>query len=118
MVLQDPATGRRLFVTFFDSREAIDAAEQRFEAMGDEIPEDIRGRRTSVDTYEVVWSRTPGDANVRPAGRSLTTARLQRRSRIMPCKGTVSLRCAPIPGVRRRVALAESNFGHTEGGSP
>ena len=55
MVLQDSAKGRRLFVTFFDSREAIDAAEQRFEAMGDEIPEDVRGRRTSVDTYEVVW---------------------------------------------------------------
>ncbi len=57
MVLQDAATGRRLFVTFFDSKEAIDAAEERFEAMGDEIPEDIRGRRTSVDTYEVVWSQ-------------------------------------------------------------
>ncbi len=27
MVLQDAATGRRLFVTFFDSKEAIDAAE-------------------------------------------------------------------------------------------
>jgi hypothetical protein len=57
MVLQDSASGRRLFITFFDSAEAIAAAEQRFEAMGDEIPEDIRGRRTAVDTYEVVWSQ-------------------------------------------------------------
>ena len=57
MALEDAASGRRLFVTFFDSKEAIDAAEARFEAMGDEIPEDIRGRRTSVDTYEVVWTR-------------------------------------------------------------
>jgi hypothetical protein len=57
MVLQDSARDRRLFITFFDSKEAIDAAEHRFEAMGDEIPEDIRGRRTSVDTYEVVWSQ-------------------------------------------------------------
>ncbi len=57
MVLQDATNDRRLFVTFFDSKEAIDAAEERFEAMGDEIPEDIRGRRTSVDTYEVVWSQ-------------------------------------------------------------
>ena len=57
MVLQDSAKGRRLFITFFDTQEAIDAAEQRFEAMGDEIPEDVRGRRTSVDTYEVVWSQ-------------------------------------------------------------
>jgi hypothetical protein len=57
MVLQDSANDRRLFITFFDSQEAIAASEQRFEAMGDEIPEDIRGRRTSVDTYEVVWSQ-------------------------------------------------------------
>lgn len=57
MVLQDHAGGRRLFVTFFDSREAVDAAQQRFDAMGDEIPEDIRGRRTSVDVYEVVWQQ-------------------------------------------------------------
>ncbi len=46
---------RRLFVTFFDSREELEAAEARFEQMGDEIPEEIRGRRTSVDVYEVVF---------------------------------------------------------------
>jgi hypothetical protein len=46
---------RRLFVTFFDSREQLDAAQQRFEQMGDEIPEDVRGRRVSVDVYEVVY---------------------------------------------------------------
>ncbi len=57
MVLQDHGSGRRLFVTMFDSREAVDAAQQRFEAMGDEIPEEIRGRRTSVDVYEVVWQQ-------------------------------------------------------------
>jgi hypothetical protein len=35
--------------------EEIDAATARFEAMGDEIPEEIRGRRTSVEVYEVVF---------------------------------------------------------------
>ena len=50
--------GKRLFVSFFDSREAIEAAEARFESMGDEIPEDVRGRRLSVDVYEVVWEGT------------------------------------------------------------
>jgi hypothetical protein len=39
----------------FDSREAIDAAEARFEQMGDEIPEEIRGRRVSVEVYQVVF---------------------------------------------------------------
>jgi hypothetical protein len=55
LVLADQERNRRLFVTFFETRDALDAAEQRFEAMGDEIPEDVRGRRTSVDAYEVVY---------------------------------------------------------------
>ena len=49
--------GHRLFVTFFDSEEAIRAAEPRFEAMGEEFPEEVRGRRTSVDVYEVVFEQ-------------------------------------------------------------
>jgi hypothetical protein len=36
------------------TREAIEAAEPIFEQMGDEIPEDARGRRVSKDYYEVV----------------------------------------------------------------
>ena len=46
--------GHRLFVTFFDDRAAIAAAEAQFEAMGEQYPEEIRGRRASVDVYEVV----------------------------------------------------------------
>src|SRR5437763_9695914 len=53
MVLDDDAGRKRLFISFFDSREAVAAAEARFESMGDEIPEDIRGTRTSVDVYEI-----------------------------------------------------------------
>ena len=47
--------GHRLFVTFFDDAAAIAAAEAQFEAMGEEIPEDVRGRRASVDVYEVAF---------------------------------------------------------------
>ena len=52
MVLQGD---KRLFVTFFDTKESMDAAEARFEAMGDEIPESVRGTRVGVDRYEVVF---------------------------------------------------------------
>jgi hypothetical protein len=55
MVLRDRERNRRLFVAFFETEEAVRAAEERFEAMGDELPEDVRGRRTGVDVYEVVW---------------------------------------------------------------
>lgn len=54
MLLGNNEGGKRLFISFFDSREAVAAAEKRFESMGDEIPEEVRGRRTSVDVYEVM----------------------------------------------------------------
>jgi hypothetical protein len=58
LVFADAGANRRLFISFFDSREAIAAAEERFEAMGDELPEEIRGRRTAVDVYEVVYDES------------------------------------------------------------
>jgi hypothetical protein len=36
----------------------MEASEQRFDQMGDEIPEEIRGRRLGVDTYEVVFDES------------------------------------------------------------
>ena len=58
LVLNDDQSNKRLFITFFDSREAVDAAEQQFGQMGDEIPEDVRGSRASLDVYEVVADET------------------------------------------------------------
>jgi hypothetical protein len=52
--LGDAGSGRQLFITFFDSREAMEAAEPMFEQMGDELPEEIRGRRVSKDYFEVL----------------------------------------------------------------
>jgi hypothetical protein len=49
----------RLLVTFFESREALDAAAEQFESMGDEIPEEIRGKRTSVEVFDVLYDAAP-----------------------------------------------------------
>lgn len=49
----DEASGPQLFVTLFDSREGLEASEPFFEKMGDEIPEEVRGRRVSKDYWEV-----------------------------------------------------------------
>lgn len=45
---------RRLFITFFDSREAIAAAEPAFEKLGEQIPDQQRGNRASVEIFEVL----------------------------------------------------------------
>jgi hypothetical protein len=58
LVLNDSSSGKRHFITFFDSREAVDAADRQFEQMGDQIPEEVRGRRVAVDVYEVLADET------------------------------------------------------------
>jgi len=52
LMLIDREGGKSLGITFFDSEDAISAAEPMFERMADEIPEEQRGRRTSVEIYE------------------------------------------------------------------
>src|SRR6266545_5843982 len=54
LVLDDKDAGKRKFLAFFDSRETLEAAEAGFEQQGDTIPEEIRGKRTSVHYYDVV----------------------------------------------------------------
>ena len=51
--LFDRSRGTSLGITFFDSEEAIRNAAQAFEDMAQHFPPEMRGRRTSVETYEV-----------------------------------------------------------------
>jgi heme-degrading monooxygenase HmoA len=51
--LFDRERGTALGVTFFDSEEAIRKSEQAFEDMAKNFPAEMRGRRKSVDVYEV-----------------------------------------------------------------
>jgi hypothetical protein len=62
LILADREGGRHQVLTFFADREAIAAAEERFEEMGDEIPEAVRGRRVAVGVYEVVYSMQAAEA--------------------------------------------------------
>jgi hypothetical protein len=42
-------------ISFFESEEAAAAAEERFEQIGDEIPESVRGKRVSLESFEVAF---------------------------------------------------------------
>lgn len=65
-MLIDRAGGAALGVSLFESEEAIRGAEPAFEKLGDEVPEELRGKRVSVDTYEVaVHEVTDGAAAAR-----------------------------------------------------
>ena len=54
LILDDRDAKKRKFLAFFDTKDAIAAAEPAFEQQGEKIPEGIRGGRTSVHYYEVV----------------------------------------------------------------
>ena len=54
LILDDNDAKKRKFLAFFEGRDALEAAEAGFDRQGDTIPEEIRGRRSSVHYYEVV----------------------------------------------------------------
>jgi hypothetical protein len=62
LMLVDRSAGTALGVSLFDNEQAIAAAEPAFDQLGDEIPEELRGRRISVDTYEVAIHEVREDA--------------------------------------------------------
>ena len=65
--LFDREKGTALSITFFDSKETIRNSEQTFEEMAKNFPTEMRGRRSSVDTYEVTLF--DGDAERAKAAR-------------------------------------------------
>jgi hypothetical protein len=42
-------------ISFFENEESAQASEARWDQMGDEIPETVRGKRVGLETYEVAF---------------------------------------------------------------
>jgi heme-degrading monooxygenase HmoA len=113
LLLSDSDKNRRLFVSFFDSKEAIDAAEAGFDRMGDTIPEDIRGRRTGVDYHEVVISE--GDIGSAKAARlsSLEGSPDKLDEGIEKTRGETLPKVLTMAGNVGAIALADREHGRT-----
>ena len=62
LMLIDRESGRSLGITFFETEAQIQEAEPVFEQMGNEIREETRGKRTGVNTYEVLTAEGGEDA--------------------------------------------------------
>ena len=90
LMLIDRENARSLGITFFESEDAIRQVEPAFERMGDEIPEEMRGRRISVDVYEVV--RQEGGEGARAARVSSFEVRLTKSMRASAELRTMSSR--------------------------
>ena len=62
-MLVDRAAGTSLGISIFEDEAAIRQAEPLFEAMGNDIPEDLRGRRVDVKTFEVAIHEVSDDVH-------------------------------------------------------
>jgi hypothetical protein len=62
LMLIDRQNGRSLGITFFETEAQISEAAPVFERMGDEMPEETRGKRVGVSSYEVLMAEGGEDA--------------------------------------------------------
>jgi heme-degrading monooxygenase HmoA len=108
--LFDRERGTSLGITFFDSEQAIRDSEQAFEDMAQDFPPEMRGRRTSVETYEVTLQE--GDESARAARVSslegppdrIDESVRQGREEILP-------RAREVAGWKGVITLADRNSG-------
>ena len=113
LMLVDRESGRSLGVTFFDSEEVIREAEPAFERMGDEIPEEVRGRRTSVETYEVtIFDVGEGAKAARVSSLDGDPSRFDEDLRFI--RENIAPRVREIAGSKGVIALADRSSGRTK----
>jgi hypothetical protein len=113
LILLDRAGARSLGITFFKTEEAIQQAEQVFERMGDEIPEEKRGKRTSVEVFEVAikeiadGARAARVSTLQGAPEGIDEGIAFIKEQIVPVAGDIS-------GWRGIVALVDRTTGSTK----
>lgn len=120
-MLVDRPSGTSLGISIFASEDAIQAAEPVFERMGDEIPESLRGKRLSVETYEVAIHEVADDvraarvstfvgdpASVEKSLRHAVEAVLPEARKLDGWKGIIVL-VDRITGAEKTITLWASN---------
>ncbi len=110
LVLADQERHRRLFITLFDSREALDSAEAWFDNMGAQSPEEVRGRRTSVEVYEVVLAKDLGNAKAARVS-SLEVPPAHIDDGIRYAQDVLLPKVRELPGWRGALALIDRETG-------
>jgi heme-degrading monooxygenase HmoA len=111
--LMDREAGTSLSIVFFDSEEDVRGAEQSFEDMAQQFPEEMRGRRKSVDVYEV--SLVDGDLERAKAARvsSLEGSPDTLDQSLEQIKAETMPRVRELPGNVGMIGLADRASGRT-----
>jgi hypothetical protein len=112
LMLVDRSGGRMLGITFFESEEAIRQAEPVFERMGQEVPEELRGKRASVHVYETaIDDVAPGASAARVSMLEGSVDRIDEGLRFIQEK--IVPAASDVTGWRGILALADRADGRT-----
>ncbi len=108
--LFDRERGSSLGVTFFDTEEAIRGSEQAFEEMAQHFPAEMRGRRSSVETYEVTIQEGGEGANAARVS-SLEGSPDRIDESVAKALEETLPKARELPGWKGVVGLADRNSG-------
>jgi hypothetical protein len=108
--LFDRDRGTALGVTFFDSEQAVRDSEQAFEGMAQHFPSEMRGRRTSVETYEVTIQEGGEGANAARVS-SLEGSPDRIDESVSKAQADILPRARQVPGWKGAIGLADRRSG-------
>jgi heme-degrading monooxygenase HmoA len=111
--LFDRERGIALGITFFDSEEAIRDSEQAFEDMAEHFPAEMRGRRTSVETYEVTVQEGGEGANAARVS-SLEGSPDRIDESVSKAREETLPKARELPGWKGVIGLADRNSGRVK----
>ena len=112
LVLLDPRNGAALGMTFFDTEEDLLAAGAAFEALDAEIPEVVRGRRTSVRTWEVALDEL-GDGLLAARTGSVAAPSWRVVELVYLVREQIATEAAELDGWRGAILLVDRTSGET-----
>lgn len=113
LALFDRDRGTSLGITFFESEQAIRDSEQAFENMGQHFPQEMRGRRTSVETYEVTMEEGGEGANAARVS-SLEGSPDRIDESVSKAREEILPRAREVRGWKGIIALADRNSGRVK----
>ena len=111
--LFDRDRGKSLGITFFDSEQAIRDSEQAFEDMAQEFPPEMRGRRTSVEVYEVTIQEGGEGANAARVS-SLEGSPERIDESVRDARESILPRAGQLPGWKGVIGLADRSSGRVK----
>jgi hypothetical protein len=113
VLLLDSRTRSAVGITFFESEDDLEGAERDFDRMGSEIPEVMRGRRTSVRRYEVVLDEPEGEPSAARITSLLSTP-YRVRDMLVSVREQILGEASELDGWRGALTLADLDTGETK----